>query len=241
MYSELFGDILQRKSSEALREYISGKECTVMLLNVCFERPLAIIRSEKNASSPVSKASTAAHLLVYGVNPLNSYSTQRKLEIARQDITSKKNQLDERNQEEASLKAAKSKSEDVTNTHLAVERLKRELETSRTAYVQEILQASSQKEVLTERPMTTTALELQHQGFKVIEILMKYNRSHIQNDVLRALRWLWRSRGRHYRLLYEEEIQPRYFMESYTLAKFLIAYSKANPADIDVLFDLISK
>ncbi|KAL3798859.1 hypothetical protein HJC23_004647 [Cyclotella cryptica] len=235
LYSELFVDILQRKSSDALREYISGKECTVMLLNVCFERPLAIIRSEKNASSPVSKANTTDHLAVYGVNPLNSYSAQRKLEIARQDIASKKNLLDLKNQEEASLKAAKLKSEDVTK---AVERLKRELENARTAYSQEILQASSQKEVLTARPMTTIALELQHQGFKVIEILMLHNKI-IQNDVLRAFRWLWRSRGRHYRLLYEEEIPWRYSLESLTLAKFLMAYSEAHPSDIDVLFDLI--
>lgn len=56
---------------------------------------------------------------------------------------------------------------------------------------------------------------------------------------MRALRWLWRSRGRHYRLLHEEELSPRYQSESSALAKFIMSYSRANTKDTDVLFDLI--
>ena len=73
------------------------------------------------------------------------------------------------------------------------------------------------------------------------EILASLNSQYLenQNDVVRALRWLWRSRGRHYRLLHEEEIPPRYHCESLALGKFLVSYSQANPTDTDVLFDLI--
>jgi transformation/transcription domain-associated protein len=229
LYSELFVDILQQESSQALRKYISGKECSVMLLNVCFERPLAIIRSEKNASSPASKSSTSAYFVAYGINPMNSYSVQRKLEIARQGIALKRSQIDVKRQEAC--------------TPQVMEHLKRELDSARLAYSQELEQCNSQKDMPTERPMTTTALELQHQGFRVVAVLMKYKEIHLQeqNDVVRALRWLWRSRGRHYRLLYQEEIHPRFSSESYMLANFLISYSEANPEDIDVLFDLISK
>merc|ERR1712194_523398 len=91
------------------------------------------------------------------------------------------------------------------------------------------------------RRMTVSALELQHQGFKIVDILASLNSEYLgnQNDIVRALRWLWRSRGRHYRLLHEEEIPPRYHCESLVLGKFLVSYSQANEHDTDVLFDLI--
>jgi transformation/transcription domain-associated protein len=73
------------------------------------------------------------------------------------------------------------------------------------------------------------------------DILASLNSEYLgnQNDIVRALRWLWRSRGRHYRLLHEEEIPPRYHCESLVLGKFLVSYSQANEHDTDVLFDLI--
>ena len=122
----------------------------------------------------------------------------------------------------------------------AAERAKRELEEARNAYARDVSQVSAQSNV-SDKTMTITALELQHTGFKIVEILTSLNPQYLQsqNDVVRALRWLWRSRGRHYRLLHEEEIPPRYHYESSALGKFLVSYSKANPTDTDVLFDLI--
>lgn len=197
-----------------------------MLLNVCFERPLAIIRSEKDAPS-----SSSSSIEAYGINTMNSYSTQRKLEIRRYDIMSKKNQL-------AKLKS------DEPNKLPSKDLLKKELDNARLAYSKEISIASAQKDRAAELSMTTVALELQYQGFRIINILVdsgSYVNLKDQTDVVRALRWLWRSRARHYRLMAEEEIQPRFSSESPMLAKFLISYSQANPSDVDILFDLISK
>lgn len=204
---------------------MNTKESTLMLLNVCFERPLAIIRSEKNAPS-----SSSPSIETYGINPMNSYSYQRKLEIRRYEITSKKNQL-ARNLGEQS------------NVLQPVDLVKKELENARLAYSKEISIVRAPKDPHVPS-MTTSALELQYQGFKIISTLAEsgsYINLKENTDVVRALRWLWRSRARHYRLLAEDELQPRYSSESFMLAKFLITYSEANPSDIDVLFDLISK
>jgi len=244
LYSSLFQDILKRDDTASLRKYLSAN--SVMLLNVCFERPLAIIRSEKTIrSEPVSSS-----LAVYGINEWSSPSAQRKLELARQDIEMKKKFLALKTQEEArSQKTIQTKVDDSYSSEYqaaaqasreAVERAKRELEDARKAYVRDVSQASSQSNV-PDKPMTVSALELQHQGFKIVEILTSLNPQYLesQNDVVRALRWLWRSRGRHYRLLHEEEIPPRYHCESLALGNFLVSYSQANPSDTDVLFDLI--
>jgi len=253
VYSSLFQDLLKRDDTALLRKYICGN--SFMLLNVCFERPLAIIRSEKT-SAPEAKPISSS-LALYGINEWNSPSAQRKLEVARQNIEMKKKFLTLKAQEEAKLqKALQLKADDSKPSEYqttaeaareAVACAKRELEEGRSAYVN-LSQASSQsnmpdneKDAATPRPMTVSALELQHQGFKIVEILASLNSQYLenQNDVVRALRWLWRSRGRHYRLLHEEEIPPRYHCESLSLGKFLVAYSQANPTDTDVLFDLI--
>jgi hypothetical protein len=91
------------------------------------------------------------------------------------------------------------------------------------------------------RPMTIDSLELQYQGFCLIETLFKYDPSYLKqdNDVLRALRWLWRSKGRFLRMQHEESIPPRYQGESKILASFLVGYSKNSPDDVDLLFELI--
>lgn len=65
----------------------------------------------------------------------------------------------------------------------------------------------------------------------------RYLRDH--NDVVRAFRWLWRTKGRHLRLQHEESMPPRFHDESKMLASFLVNYSKAFPSDVDVLFELI--
>eukprot|EP00536_Pseudo-nitzschia_multiseries_P000672 jgi/Psemu1/233891/estExt_Genewise1.C_80142 len=90
-------------------------------------------------------------------------------------------------------------------------------------------------------PMTIESLEHQLQGFCLIETLVKYDDSYLKhhNGVLRALRWLWRSKGRYLRMQHEESISPRYLGESKALASFLLSYSKNSPNDVDLLFELI--
>jgi len=249
MYNDLFFDILHRDDSRSLRHYLGGKECTVMLLNVCFERPLAIIRSEKQ--SPTTKAGSA-HLNTYGINQWYSPTAQRKLEIARQSIEMKKKILSAKQQEEAkSKKALQSKAGDKKSSDYqaalkvhqgvrdAYERAQKEVEDAKSSYERQISTAFQQDSK--QRPMTTSALELQTQGFRLVEVLTKLDPQYLSqhNDVVRAMRWLWRSRGRHYRLLHEEEMPPRYHNESLLLSRFLVSYSQACPEDTDVLFDLI--
>ena len=112
-----------------------------MLSNVCFEVPLAILRSEKTSTSE-GKPPTSS-LAVYGINGWNSPSSQRKLEVARQDIEMKKNVFNMKTQEEAKAqKLLQSKETDepkiseyraaVKAAHEAVERAKRELEEARS-------------------------------------------------------------------------------------------------------------
>lgn len=59
------------------------------------------------------------------------------------------------------------------------------------------------------------------------------------HDVVRAIRWLWRSRGRHLRFHHEDSMPPRYSGESTILAQFLVNYSKMRPDDGEQLFDLL--
>lgn len=92
------------------------------------------------------------------------------------------------------------------------------------------------------KPMDLESLELQFQGFRLIDTLHEndpsYLRSH--NDIVRALRWLWRSKGRYLRLQHENQIPPRYHTESSTLATLLINYAQQFPnEDVGVLFELI--
>lgn len=217
-----------------------------MMINVCFDRPLQIIRSEK-PSAPDGKP-TSSPLAMYGINESRTPSAQRKLEVARQDIETKKKFLALKMQEETRpLKDIRSKLVDETlleatdqTGHDFVARAKRDLEEARSAYIRELSRAGALSNSL-EKPMTLHALELQHQGFQIVEILSTLDTRYLlnQHDIVRALRWLWRSRGRHYRLLHEEEIPPRFHGESMTLGKILVAYSQVNPSDTDVFFDLI--
>ena len=250
MYNDLFFDILKRDDSHLLRHYLGSKECTVMLLNVCFERPLAIIRSEKQSSS--TKAGSA-NLTVYGVNQWYSPTAQRKLEITRQAIEMKKKILIAKQQEESKAKKSlqskggERKSSDYQavlkshqGVHDAFERAKKEVEDAKSSYARHVSTAF-QQDSTQQRSMTAAALELQTQGFRLVEVLTQFDPQYLSqhNDVVRAMRWLWRSRGRHYRLLHEEEMPPRYHNESLLLSRFLVSFSKASPEDTDVLFDLI--
>lgn len=254
--------MLKRDDCESLRRYLTDSVNPVMLLNVCFDKPLAIIRSEKTSRSEGKPVSSS--LSVFGINGYNSPSAQRKLEVARQDIEIKKKKYTLKAQENTkSQKVLHSKSSDDPRiseyravAHAAQEAAdhsKRELEEARSSYLKHVSQAGSQGLNFSdkgndekERHMSVSSLELQHQGFKIVETLTALNNKYIesQDEIVRALRWLWRSRGRHYRLLHEEEIPPRYHCESLALGKFLVSYAKVNldksgATDTDVLFDLI--
>ena len=247
LYSSLFHDLLRREDTAMLRKYLSAHSVT--LLNVCFERPLAIIRAEKTSTTEGKPVSSS--LAVYGINEWSSPSSQRKLEVARQNIEMKRKFLASKTQEESrAQKSVQSKADDSNLSEYkataqaareVVKRAKRELEEARIAYARDVSQATTQSNASDKPPMTVSALELQYQGFKIVEILTSLDPRYLesQNDVVRTLRWLWRSRGRHYRLLHEEEIPPRYHCESLSLGKFLVSYSQANRSDTDVLFDLI--
>jgi hypothetical protein len=92
------------------------------------------------------------------------------------------------------------------------------------------------------RPMNTESLELQYQGFRLINTLLSNEPGYFQehNDIVRAFRWLWRSKGRFLRLQHEDLVSPRYHGESSILASFLMAYARSFPnEDLDILFELI--
>ncbi len=101
--------MLKRDDTVLLRDYLSAN--SGMLLNICFDRPLHIIRSEKTSALEVKVA-------VYGINEWSSPSTQRKLKVARQEIEVKKKSLALKSQEEARIqKASQSKSDDSNPEH----------------------------------------------------------------------------------------------------------------------------
>jgi hypothetical protein len=121
---------------------------------------------------------------MYGINEQKSPSIQRKLEVSRQNIETKKKFLAVKTQEEAkSRKSLQSKTDDLKlSEHQAIaqasleamDHAKVELEEARHNYVIMVSQASSQNQLpgtendIATRRMTVSALELQHQGFKIV-------------------------------------------------------------------------
>jgi len=273
MYSDLLQDIVKREDSLSLRSHLSGKECSVVLLNVCFERPLAIIRSEKTTAASQGKGSSssprsAAEILsIHGINIDTTSSSQRQKEFAlRQELEMKQKKLQMMQQEEVRTKGIYDNAaapgglvesqatiqESKRQYHVAQqarEKAQKEVNDAKQLYANEISKTSKQLGKSTDggatgespRSMNTVALELQHQGFKLVETLISNDPGYLQNhnDVVRAFRWLWRSKGRHLRLLHEESMPPRYHNESKMLANFLVNYSEAYANDVDVLFDLL--
>lgn len=267
IYSELLQDIIKRQESPDLRKHLSCTECTNMVLNVCFETPLAIIRAEKGSSSssrPLSGSTsrTAVDTLsMHGIHiDLSGKKTalqkeikikQEKLQNAKRDAakveSSLRKRLDESNtsvtpQKQKMISNAREK---LAKTNAMITKLQNEINAAEA----DLLHKFSPRTKSTSndggekqpRFMTLDSLELQEQGFLLIDTLMTYDNSYISqhNDVVRAFRWLWRSKGRHFRLLHEDAISPRYSGESRYLAKFLVNYSTTAPNDVDVLFDLL--
>jgi hypothetical protein len=267
IYSELLQDIIKRQESPDLRKHLSCTECTNMVLNVCFETPLAIIRAEKGSSSSsrplsVSSSRTAVDTLsMHGIHiDLSGKKAalqkeikikQEKLQTAKRDAAKVESTLRKRLDEpNTSVTPQKQKMisntrEKLAKTNAMISKLQNEINAAEA----DLLHKFSPRTKSTSndggekqpRFMTLDSLELQEQGFLLIDTLMTYDISYISqhNDVVRAFRWLWRSKGRHFRLLHEDAISPRYSGESRYLAKFLVNYSTTAPNDVDVLFDLL--
>lgn len=273
MYTDLFQEIIRLPDSEPLRHYLSGRQSSVMLLNVCFERPLAIIRSQKTASS-ASKSSRISHpspdnpneiLALHGIliDPATT-SKQKELRL-RQDIDVKQKKLHLLQQEAVRAKEAfqaragagvpsqadlQRSYEDAKRRNrvaqVALEKGQKELSESKQRYATEIAHpksaaTSDPTASSSRRTMSMESLELQHQGFKLVESLVVHNEAYLKqhNDVVRAFRWLWRSKGRHLRLQHEQRMPPRFHQESELLASLLVNYARAFPSDVDVLFELL--
>jgi hypothetical protein len=169
IYSDLFHEIVMHEQCDNLRDFLGMRTSSLMILNRCFERPLAIMRAERE-SSP---GGNVRHSLgVHGVGPV----------------------------------------------------------------------PPDQKAPENVKPMDTESLELQFQGFRLISSLHEHDSNYLrsQNDIVRALRWLWRSKGRYLRLQHEGRIPPRFHSESLMLSKFLMSYGEQFPKeDVGVLFELI--
>ena len=270
LYTELFQDILKFEDSTQLRHYLSGKKCSASVLNVSFERPLAIIRSEKasvSGASPSKALKSDTSLALYGIHPFPSRTQNQRETMLLRELSAKDKKLRILQQEFLKAKelvqlrgaagsgknatpAAKAAFEEAKKKHKMTkstfDRGIRELTDLKKRVAAEAEKSKmSQESVLNSpdgmRPMTIDSLELQFQGFRLIETLVKYDSNYLNqdNDVLRALRWLWRSRGRYLRMQHEESISPRYQGETKALAHFLVNYSKSSPSDVDILFELI--
>lgn len=269
MYSNLFQDLVRLPESKALRDYLNGPQCSVSLLNICFERPLAIIRSEKTATSSPSPTVPQLSgplnpkdlLNLHGIHPFSASPTQREIWL-KQDVDGKKKKLQILQQEVVRTKdmlQAKASASSPASTIAEIEDAKRkhknakaaydrgakEFAESKQRYTSELAQARAAQKLPQEmggtRPMTIEGFELQLQGFRLVETLILHNKEYMKdhNDVLRAFRWLWRSKGRYLRLQHEDAVPPRYHEESKLLATNLVDYSRNFPNDVDLLFELI--
>lgn len=266
-YTELFMDIVQFQESKQLREYLSGRQSSNSLLNVAFERPLNVVRSEKNSAgvgSPTKSSKDDDFLALHGIKPFpgpknqkqaallrDVEAKQKKLRILQQELSKARDALQARAtavqvsaptaELEVALDEAK-KQQKIAKT--AYERGSRECEESKKRYSSELAQSNVQatlpNEQVDAKPMDVTALELQLQGFMLIQTLVDYNDQYLKDhtDVLRAFRWLWRSKGRYLRMQHDESISPRFHGESKSLASFLVSYSSSAPNDVDLLFEL---
>lgn len=270
LYTELFQDIVKFEGSAQLRNYLSGRKCSVSVLNVSFERPLAIIRSEKasiTGASPTKALKSETSLTLYGIHPFPTRPQNQREAMLLRDLSAKEKKLRVLQQELLKVKEylqvkgaagsgknatpeAKAAFEEAKKKHkiakATFDRVVREVADIKKRHAAEVEKSKASQESFPKnpdgiRPMTIDSLELQFQGFRLIETLVKHDSSFLRqnNDVLRALRWLWRSKGRYLRMQHEESISPRYQGETKALAYFLVSYSKNSPDDVDLLFELI--
>jgi hypothetical protein len=258
IYSELFQHIIRLEECDALRAYLGGRQCSVMMLNVCFERPLAIIRSEKTISSGTASSSPTPDLfLIHGIHSESTPAVhvesilKHEMEVKRKKLQALQQsfQKAKENTQKVALGPAEEESKrQYKLAKAALDKGTRDLTDAKQRFAAEFAKSGNKLESSgnapgppTVRQMNTESLELQLQGFILVKALIAKNAKYLQehNDVVRALRWLWRSKGRYLRLQHEDMVSPRYHEESKILVTFLMKYAEAFPDDVDVLFELI--
>ncbi|CAB9504000.1 Transformation transcription domain-associated protein [Seminavis robusta] len=205
IYSELFQHIVRLDECVALRSYLSGRQCSVMMLNLAMERPLAIIRSEKApttpstalsaASSPKPGSSTVELFQLHGIQTESAPPVHPE-SILKQDLEVKKKKLQALQQAFSRAKESAQKDPKQYNAaKAALDNGTRDLTEAKQRFAAEFGKPGSKNESgsasSTLRPMNTESLELQHQGFSLIGTLSSNDSKYLQehNDVVRALRW----------------------------------------------------
>lgn len=253
--NELMLDLLRNKDAQILRDYASGS--TMKVLGKCFERPISIIRAEKQ-QAPNLKRNPAELLAIHGINLSGGASLQQE-SLLRRDMETKERRMTSKLKVEQKAKSTYQAAVSSNNLpQTSIQELKcqhqaalsaytasqREFATAKNAH----MSAKSAKESAASKDssalfMTIDALEWQYQGMKIVELLVENDADFFKNgshsDVLMSYRLLWRSKGRHLRMLHEETLPPKFKMESELIAKLLISYSRQHPDDIDILYDLL--
>ena len=260
------------EGSKPLREYISGRKCSATLLNVCFERPLGIIRSEQasaskstaDSSQPASSHSVSEILGLHGIRIGSSTLKRDSEEILLQDIEVKQKKVHAVQkevsrakgnlQEKLAGKVVNTESHRVLDearmkqkaAQASLDKAIKDLNDSKQRYAAEFAQSMNEGDKEAEgkdapHAMSFDALELQYQGLLLVQTLVANDKNFIcdHSDVVKAFRWLWRSKGRYLRLQHEEYIPPRFHDESSLLASFLVSTASAFPKDVDILYELL--
>lgn len=270
--SRVLQGIVKFEDSKPLREYISGRKCSATLLNVCFERPLGIIRSDQASSSksatdssqPASSHSVSEILALHGIRIGSTTLKRDSEEILLQDIEVKQKKVyaiqKEVSRAKESLQGKLAGKVVNAESHRLLEeaRMKqkaaqasldkavKDLKESKQRYTAEIALSMNEGDKEAEgkdtpHPMSLDALELQYQGLQLVQTLVANDKNYIcdHSDVVKAFRWLWRSKGRYLRLQHEEYMPPRFHDESTLLASFLVSTASAFPKDVDILYELL--
>ena len=248
-YIELFLDILQNKEASVLRDFIGCKPLQV--LRMCFERPISIIRAEKQQQTSKTSLSAINLLTLHGVTSGSIHQ-----QAARRDLETKEKKMSIMLQAEQKAKSALQDAVNAkTQSSAVLQTLKTEHQKALSAY------NSSQRDVTAAKsaaaklsvdgsgldlpctPMTIDALEWQYQGMRIIEVLVENDSTFFEGtnhaDVFQIYRLLWKSNGRHLRMIHEDPLPYKLKSESKFIAKLLVTYSKHHSDDIDILIDLL--
>ncbi len=254
--SEVLHSVLRRHDAATLRRHFSGPDATRKILSLCFEKPLAIIRSEKSNTSTKITRSADEILAQHGI-PKTKMTTGRQENV---ETMPRRCDADRKPRSQAVLE--KIKVGTTAASQKGGESQKKQHQSRPTGEKAQkessINQNVNTNETAKSKPLTTPAssgnlermvamnedtLELQYQGFKIISALMENDHGYLQEpyhaDIVRTFRWLWHSKGRHLRLLHEELLPARYLIESKSISSVLMHYAKLKPSDADILFDLL--
>lgn len=247
---------MRRHDAVALRRYFSGPDATRKILSLCFEKPLAIIRSEKSTTATKITRSADEILAQHGIPKIkmttgrkeNSETLPRRCGADRKpksqavlekvkDVTSAVSQMvGESSKKPHHIRSTGEKEQKEVSFHQKVN-------TNDTTKSKPLTAPASSGTVERVAIMSDDALELQYQGFRIISALMENDPGYLQEpyhaDIVRTFRWLWHSKGRHLRLLHEELLPARYLLESKSISAVLMHFAKIRSSDADILFDLL--